>query len=952
MRLLLFLLLILANFVYSQNPYAIKYSIDEGLPTSNIYAVFEDSKGYVWFGTDVGALKFDGYNFEHFSTDNGLSDNEVFKFYEDSKHRIWFITLNGKLSFYQNGRFENTNTNQLLKAASNSKMITDIFEFEGMIHILYREGRIIKLDMELNNFESSTLGSSLFGYWIKDKQLFYLTIENIVDSHNKEVHSIKDKRDSSLGYRAILHDGEFVFSIKGELFAFDSSGVYRILTLENEDIIHLSSIEGKLFIGTRTGFYIKSKSDVKKYFISDAVSYIDKDSQGNFWITTLNDGIKFVPNFNISHYKFDLDKIKVNALKKDKRNVLWIGTGDGLYTLNSKNSIKKITDNNYINKIRHYENSIYAVGQKKISIIDNTSMKTLNFGANDFYFDAKKYLFSSSVVFKFSPTNLFDFPQIRQKNTVNSRVLNKYKIFKKRTNVIKKFEYGSVLFGTSLGLYCYSKDSIYQVNPLSDELNSTILDIYYNKNSKDLIIATNSKGVSILKNDSIINHFTKKQGLSSNTCYAIKPFKNDFLIATNKGLDRLVFKNNAYVVESLYRLLGVKNEKVNDVEVVEDTIYIATDKGMFSFILDDIISNETKPKMIIEKVLVNGLESVNLKKLSNKENNLSVAFIGLSYKDYGNLDYEFKLNDEKKWTKTTSRQIQFKNLPHGTYNLEIRTLDNSNNYSSIKTVSFKILPPFWKTLPFIIVTALFFCLFVYTLFKHRLKKQKQKFELERIAFQVKQEKIELEKLTVQLEQKALRMQMNPHFIFNALNTIKGYYSGGNIDEANSYISRFSKLLRLILENDEHLVSLEKEVEMLELYIKLIQLRYQNSFDYAISVSSNIRVSDIGIPPLLLQPMVENAIIHGIAPSDKKGSIKIHFALDKSKLICTVIDNGIGIDKTSLEQKTHHKSKALHITKERIQLINDSDNPDNFIITGNMDETGTKIIIKLPILKLW
>jgi len=128
LRIFYILFFLAFNIIIAQDPYSIKYSIDEGLPTSNIYCAFEDSSGYIWFGTDVGVLKFDGYNFEHYSTDDGLGDNEVFKIYEDSNHRIWFLTLNGQLSFYYNGVFENTKNNDLLKRASHNRMIVDAYQ--------------------------------------------------------------------------------------------------------------------------------------------------------------------------------------------------------------------------------------------------------------------------------------------------------------------------------------------------------------------------------------------------------------------------------------------------------------------------------------------------------------------------------------------------------------------------------------------------------------------------------------------------------------------------------------------------------------------------------------------------------------------------------------------------------------------------------------------------------
>jgi len=317
-----------------------------------------------------------------------------------------------------------------------------------------------------------------------------------------------------------------------------------------------------------------------------------------------------------------------------------------------------------------------------------------------------------------------------------------------------------------------------------------------------------------------------------------------------------------------------------------------------------------------------------------------------------NLTYEYKFKDESHWSKTTNNRIEFKGLLPNSYNLLLRVKGTNEEYSLIKAIHFNIKPPFWRTVPFFLILSTLITSIILYLLRRKLKIQKKQFEFERLALKTKQEKALLEKQTIELEQKALRLQMNPHFIFNALNTIKGYYSGGNIKEANTYISRFSKLLRLILENNEHIVSLSKEIEMLELYIKLVQLRYQDVFNYRISVSIDINKEDIGIPPLLLQPIVENSIIHGLSPNSIKGNLEISFTIENKKLICSVLDNGIGIKASMENKKMHHQSKAIQITQERVQLINNAMDSDNFQLIEHNIPSGTEVIIQLPILKLW
>ncbi len=181
MKYLTILFLLLPNWIQAQDPYAIKYSIEEGLPTSNVYSVMEDGKGYIWFGTDVGVLKFDGYEFKHYSTDDGLADNEVFKIFEDSQNRIWFITLNGKPSFFKDGNFQNTKNNKLLKEAEHTKIMVDVYEHEGKLCVLHRDGNISKIDFENQEVTRSNTDSAIYGNWNINSNIHYLNIDSVID---------------------------------------------------------------------------------------------------------------------------------------------------------------------------------------------------------------------------------------------------------------------------------------------------------------------------------------------------------------------------------------------------------------------------------------------------------------------------------------------------------------------------------------------------------------------------------------------------------------------------------------------------------------------------------------------------------------------------------------------------------------------------------------------------
>ncbi|WP_298119810.1 tetratricopeptide repeat protein [Flavobacterium sp.] len=214
----------------------------------------------------------------------------------------------------------------------------------------------------------------------------------------------------------------------------------------------------------------------------------------------------------------------------------------------------------------------------------------------------------------------------------------------------------------------------------------------------------------------------------------------------------------------------------------------------------------------------------------------------------------------------------------------------------------------------------------------------------------------LQKELAEYEQKALHLQMNPHFVFNCLGSISSFIVQNGTDTAVKYLAKFSKLMRLTLEySKESLIPIDKEIESLQNYLELEQLRFNQKFDFTISKSSDIE-DDTALPPLLLQPFVENAIIHGLIPKKEKGLISIKFSLENESLICTIEDNGIGFNKSKEIKESLvsvHKSMALDITKKRLEMMEVSTSQKAHVeIEENKNNQGeilgTKVVLNLPL----
>lgn len=213
----------------------------------------------------------------------------------------------------------------------------------------------------------------------------------------------------------------------------------------------------------------------------------------------------------------------------------------------------------------------------------------------------------------------------------------------------------------------------------------------------------------------------------------------------------------------------------------------------------------------------------------------------------------------------------------------------------------------------------------------------------------------LQKELAEYEQKALHLQMNPHFVFNCLGSISSFIVQNGTDSAIKYLAKFSKLMRLTLEySKESLIPIDKEIESLQNYLELEQLRFNNKFDFTISKSNDIE-DDVVLPPLLLQPFVENAIIHGVIPKKEKGEIDISFSIKDESLICVIQDNGVGINQSKINKENSvlaHKSMAIDIIKKRLERIASSTTKRSAIkieeIINDNTILGTKVILQLPL----
>lgn len=274
---------------------------------------------------------------------------------------------------------------------------------------------------------------------------------------------------------------------------------------------------------------------------------------------------------------------------------------------------------------------------------------------------------------------------------------------------------------------------------------------------------------------------------------------------------------------------------------------------------------------------------------------------------------------------------------------------------SIYEIVISVKPAWWNTWLFRIAAAIFFAGVFYSLIRWRLN---EKFNRQLELAEKEKKLAGLEQQKTALEMQALRAQMNPHFIFNSLNSINNFILANDRLQASAYLNKFSRLVRLILQNSQaSFISLESELEALKLYLELEALRFSYHFEYKITVATELDIEGLKVPPLIIQPYVENAIWHGLMQKEDKGRLDIEVSQEDDYLFFKIADDGIGrraaADRAS-KSATRHKSMGVKITADRItmlQSLNGTVSPVTIIDLLHPDGSGagTEVLIKIPVI---
>lgn len=959
-----------------QDPYYINFNTNDGLPSVEVYDIREDKDGKLWFTTDRGVAVYDGYGFKTYSTSDNMTSNTNFNFIELNDDNFLLNAYNGGLCHYEDGVFKEYKHNKILKERTKNVWIRSWFFHEDhLVFFPYRErtnfftfnlmnGEINLLPIDnLQNFHSTTSLGNFYQAKIKNKEIF------IIQHHStrKAVSPLSVEEQ-----RIKISEEEYIIEFKSRAFIFKNNKLKPIPFLGNLTVECIENEEnGDLWIGTSKGLFYFQEGDVRKnpeiFFEDLTISSFHKDKDDNYWIATTQEGIFFVPSFKIK----TLENLP-SAIKDEKIGGFGLIDSALIFATLKRKSfyVKDVSEKgsaSYHKKFQTYpfigqpfDRSTFRnssnVRLKKYnkfrieSIPTRTKGREKSFTTFRYVFNEKSYLFTEDS--GYSIRFLDDSPSFYSAIHSSSKI----KLEKRITSILKDSK-DNVWIGSMEGLYRFhisDQEYIYDHSKESKLLQtriSSILEIEEN----NFWISTIGNGLLLYTQDSVYQLSTH-EGLSSNLINCIE-LENDstLWVGTNKGLNKVNFNLKGKdiqirSIETYTKRDGLFSNFINDIVFWKGYLWLALDKGINYLLPKDLNRNIKPPKIFIASVEVQNRDSLLLENalLAHNENDVKINFKGVCYnKPFNRTFYRYKLlrnGKENDWFHTNDISAQFLDLPSGSYRFMVDARNKNGEWSiSPASFNFEIAAHFSSTFWFRVLVLLGIIGILGLFFWFRYRALIREKALQGALFRSKN-----------AELSALRNQMNPHFVFNSLNSIQNFIFNKDVEQANYYLSNFSKLMRDSLELSKlDFITMNKEIAFIQNYLELEQMRFPEKFDFEIDVDQEVNQEFTLIPPLIIQPLLENSIKHGFKSIDYKGKIFINFQkTDELSLIkIRLEDNGKGMAKSNKKHNsTGFTSHGMGIIKERINLFNSNDSKikPSFIYGNKKGGDGFYAELLLPI----
>lgn len=980
--------LLIVKIVFPQ-AYSVKqFTVDDGLPSSHVYEVKQDKKGFYWICTTQGLVKYDGYSFEQVKRDKNVASEEVWWTYEDNKERLWCLYSGDKLWYLERDTFKfiKLELEELRKGAAFREIYVDkynhcwisggsgLYRFmsDTLVHYKTRDlFGMIKMhkaaypELYIEDGEISFITKYPITAWQPDslgqlsKRLIYSDTIFHLNYESPEGAITYNENNTTFIYCSpdtlyTIHKKQFRGYIEGSQIDLGRFPAANQLKYDNYKVFKLKNLYAFInsdgnFVTDKNFNYLPEFSFMESWNINT----VYEDNEGGVWISTTNQGLLYITKDALAVKSFE-DEVDlasgVVGIEMIDNGDKWVAYKNGRLIRYrdeeiTKYQVEPVNNNDrnwFLRDIEIIDNlMVLVVGNYEIQVID---LKTINKGL-------------------IKPRNTMEFVQARkvEKTFGNKLFVHDYygiheldlntgendMIFREKSRTISISKKGEYYISTFSGVSKYNPNSMKAATPISN----THLKKFVANKFNDLWAIGNTSGVYRLIDDTIIEVPEFEDYLLHDLW-----FEGDTSIwaATNEGIvqfSKNVQSDKYEYSRKLTLAHGLLTNEVTALVSDKNYIYVGTSKG-FNVVDKSKLSKPTKGYKIHLTEISSRGEKLGINsyyELPPNLNALELSYVYISPKSEGQIKYQYKLEGiDKEWQETGKTSISYPFLPPGDYVFKLKAIDiNGIPSSDAILLKIKVNQYWWKTSWFRFIAIGFLVSLIIVFYRLRIRRLRKR-EIERT---------ELNNRMAELKLKALQSQMDPHFVFNVLNGVQDSFISNNILEANKYLSDFAKLMRLFLDSsDKKHIQLDKEINLLTYYIELERMRFKTKFDYEFRMGDDVEPDELSIPSMLLQPIIENAIKHGLKHKEGKGELVIDIDLgENNEIFILVEDNGVGRKKAEeikSQRSDAHMGKATSIIDERIEIINASGDGSISLkyvdLMENENPKGTRVELKIDL----
>jgi ligand-binding sensor domain-containing protein/two-component sensor histidine kinase len=946
--------------VYAQHPYYYSINDEKGLPSNEVYQLIQDEFGYIWMGCDAGLYRYDGFRFKEYksSFENGKSKSLLTT---DNKGRIWCQNFNGQIY-----RVEGDSL-RLINDLSRSNFVNSLFAIDEENYVwIIKNGHLIQLN---------DLGDSVYAFTIPNSDIF--TVTSLQYSNNQLFFSnfrgqlfifditakklllhptFSSPKDNVLlklfkSKQHILVLAENVLTKNYELYKLtdqilkkinsftNSDGTFRIFSFQIDNV-------NNFWICANTGAIRCNEEQhittFERPLLPDKkVSYILQDREGMYWISTLDEGVFVIPEKKVRHLNTTNSKLtesNITALWANG-NMVYLGTHSGnVFAYNNTAqqlkqlpngggviSVKKISEFNHHTLV---SNGFFrGISDDKVQLSQLSNIRDFCIVGDTLYFIQPECAGAISLAQLFTSNA----EELANKTPGGGRVMCYHP------------KQGQFYYGLSHGLYVDKNGERNEIMFNDKKIYATSIQHYNGR----VYVADPNLGVLV------ISLFGGKELLQSaypqlETFIKWLHISERYIwLSGNEALWRIDKLQKKLV--KFNHLIGIPHKDIQAITSSNGMLYLGTKKGLVYFEESLNPENTVVPTLAIENSIAeNAKQGTNQTTiyLPYSTNSLQIDLTSISLRSKGEYIYRYRvIGLDENWVDLDPSygKLIFPSLPSGEFQLEVKVINESGVESETISLYIVVDYPIWERWWFYLLASLLGLNVMALLFKLRVnfirKKADQKTHL------------------IQSQLTALKAQMNPHFMYNALNSIQALVVQQDINGSSKYLNKFSSLMRKILDaSGAESITLKEEIDILTLYLELEQLRFGKEFKFTVSLDPEIDDYSLKLPAMLLQPFVENGLKHGLLHKKGEKLLSISFSVVNEQLICEIQDNGIGRKRAQeIKQRqdaSGHVSYATSATEKRINLLeNMHDSTYSLNIEDLYDDgepAGTKVTLKIPL----